>query len=150
MAKALGSMFELALRYLLLLHASGKKALTESRLSAEDFVCTYAADFGLAADNLNGNSGYRYGEYASRCSMANAAIRYLVLHGLSKPSADAQGFTYTITDAGVEYISTLNSVYADNYYRLACTVIDHYAHVTDDELVRHIWAKTSSERREET
>ena len=150
MAKALGSAFELAIRYLLLLYASGRKALTESRLSAEDFVCTYAADFGLTAENLNGNSSYRYGEYASRCSMANTAIKYLVLHGLIKPSADAQGFTYTITDAGIEYISTLNSVYADNYYRLACTVIDHYVHITDDELVRHIWAKASSEGREET
>ena len=62
MAKALGSVFELSIRYLLLLHASGKDLLTESRLCAEDFICTYAADFGIAAENLNGNSGYRYGE----------------------------------------------------------------------------------------
>ena len=79
MAKALGSVFELSIRYLLLLHASGKDPLTESRLCAEDFICTYAADFGITAENLNGNSGYRYGEYASRCSMANDAIRHLVL-----------------------------------------------------------------------
>lgn len=87
MAKALGSVFELSIRYLLLLHMSGNKPLTESRLCADDFICTYAADFGLATENLNGSSGYRYGEYASRCSMANEAIRYLVLHGLIKPRA---------------------------------------------------------------
>lgn len=85
MAKALGSVFELSIRYLLLLHVSGKKPLTESRLCAEDFICTYGADFGFAVENLNGSSGYRYGEYASRCSMANGAIRYLVLRGLIKP-----------------------------------------------------------------
>lgn len=150
MAKALGSVFELSIRYLLLLHVSGKKPLTESRLCAEDFICTYAADFGFAAENLNGNSGYRYGEYASRCSMANGAIRYLVLHGLIKPNADAQGFTYTITDAGIEYCSTLNSTYADSYYQLAYMVTEQHDHITDAELVRHIWAKASSIGREET
>lgn len=150
MAKALGSVFELSMRYLLLLHVSGKKPLTESRLCAEDFICTYAADFGIATENLNGNNGYRYGEYASRCSMANDVIRHLVLHGLIKPNADAHGFTYTITDAGIEYCCALNSIYADSYYQLAYTVIEHYAHFEDAELVRHIWAKASSEGREET
>lgn len=149
MAKALGSVFELSIRYLLLLHASGKDPLTESRLCAEDFICTYAADFGIAAENLNGNSGYRYGEYASRCRMANGAIRYLVLRGLIKPNADAQGFTYKITDAGIEYCSALNSVYADSYCQLAYMVIEQYAYITDTELVRQIWSKASSERREE-
>ena len=150
MAKALGSVFELSIRYLLLLHASGKKPLTESRLCAEDFMCTYAADFGFAAENLNGNSGYRYGEYASRCSMANGVIRYLVLHGLIKPNADAQGFTYTITEAGIEYCSILNSTYADSYYQLAYMVTEQHDHISDAELVRHIWAKASSIGREET
>lgn len=150
MAKALGSVFELSIRYLLLLHMSGNKPLTESRLCADDFICTYAADFGLATENLNGSSGYRYGEYASRCSMANEAIRYLVLHGLIKPNADANGFTYAITDAGIEYCSALNSAYADSYFQLAYTVIDHYACFTDAELVRHIWSKAASEGKEET
>ena len=106
MAKALGSVFELSIRYLLLLHASGKDPLTESRLCAEDFICTYAADFGIAAENLNGNSGYRYGEYASRCSMANDAIRHLVLRGMISVHADDRGFTYAITAAGSDYCST--------------------------------------------
>lgn len=114
MTKAIGSVFELAMRYLLVLNSSGRKALTESRICAEDFICTYAADFGLADENLNGNSGYRYGEYASRCSLANDAIRYLVLHGLISATADARGFTYTITRAGNDYCSTLNSDYADS------------------------------------
>lgn len=91
MAKALGSVFELSIRYLLLLHASGKDPLTESRLCAEDFICTYAADFGIAAENLNGNSGYRYGEYASRCSMANDAIRHLVLRGMYQSMLMTEG-----------------------------------------------------------
>ena len=111
MAKALGSVFELSIRYLLLLHASGKDPLTESRLCAEDFICTYAADFGIAAENLNGNSGYRYGEYASRCSMANDAIRHLVLRGMISVHADDRGFTYAITAAGSDYCSTLNSAW---------------------------------------
>ena len=150
MAKALGSVFELSIRYLLLLLVSGKKPLTESRLCAEDFISTYAADFGFAAENLNGNSGYRYGEYASRCSMANGAIRYLVLHGLIKPNVDAQGFTYTITDAGIEYCSTLNSAYADSYCQLAYMAMEQHEHVPDAELVRHIWSKASTIGREET
>ena len=150
MAKALGSVFEQSMRYLLLLHASGKKPLTESRLCAADFICTYAADFGVATENLNGNSCYRFGEYASRCIMANNVIKHLVLHGLIKPKADAQGFIYTITDAGIEYCSTLNSLYADRYCQLAYIVIEHYAHFTDAEFVRHIWAKASTEGREET
>ena len=150
MAKALGSVFELSIRYLLLLHVSGKKPLTESRLCAEDYICTYAADFGFATENLNGNSGYRYGEYASRCSMANGAIRYLVLHGLTKPNVDAQGFTYTITDAGIEYCSTLNSAYADSYCQLAYMAMEQHEHIPDAELVRHIWSKASTIGREET
>lgn len=150
MAKALGSVFELSMRYLLLLHVSGKKPLTESRLCAEDFICTYAADFGFAAENLNGNSGYRYGEYASRCSMSSFAIKYLVLHGLIMVKADTQGFTYTITDVGSDYCSTLDSTYADCYVHLAYSVIDHFAQTTDAELVHAIWAKASVNGQEET
>lgn len=150
MAKALGSVFELSMRYLLLLHVSGKKPITESRLCAEDFICTFAADFGLSSENLNGNSGYRYGEYASRCSMSSSAIKYLVLHGLIMPKADAQGFIYTITDAGSDYCSTLDSAYADSYCHLAYSVIDHFAQTADAELVRAIWAKASVDGKEET
>jgi len=149
MAKSLGSVFELSMRYLLLLHVSGKKPLTESRLCAEDFICTYAADFGLTSENLNGNSGYRYSEYALRCSMSNSAIKYLALHGLIMPKADAQGFTYTITDAGSDYSSTLDSTYADSYCLLAYSVIDHFAQTADYELVRTIWAKASADEKEE-
>ena len=149
MGKALGSVFELSMRYLLLLYVSRKKPLTESRLCAEDFICTYAADFGLSSENLNGNSGYRYGEYASRCSMSNSAVKYLVLHGLIKPQADAQGFTYTITDAGSDYCSTLDSAYAVDYCHLVYSVIEHFAQTSDAELVRTIWAKASADRKEE-
>lgn len=150
MAKVLGSVFELAMRYLLLVYAAGKQPQTESRLCAEDFICTYAADFGLASENLNGNSGYRYGEYASRCSMSNSAIKYLVLNGLITATAESKGFVYRISSTGIEYCSTLDSEYADSYYRLAYAVIDHYAHTTDTELVRTIWAKASADGREIT
>ena len=54
-----------------------------------------------------------------------------------------------ITDAGIEYCSALNSVYADSYCQLAYMVIEQYAYITDTELVRQIWSKASSERREE-
>lgn len=149
MVKALGSVFELSMRYLLLLHASGKRSLTESRLCACDFICTYAADFKIAFENLNGNNGYRYGEYASRCSMSNSAIKHLVLRGLVMPNADAQGFTYTITDAGSNYCSTLDSVYADNYCHLAYSVLADFDKISDAELVHAIWARAAEDRRED-
>lgn len=149
MAKALGSVFELSMRYLLLLHVSRKKPLTESRMCAVDFICTYAADFGLSSENLNGNSGYRYGEYASRCSMSNSAVKHLVLHGLIMPQAGAQGFTYTITDTGSDYCSALDSTYAVDYCHQAYSVIEYFAQTGDAELVRTIWAKASADRKEE-
>jgi len=149
MTKAIGSVFELSVRYLLLLYTTGKKSLTESRLCAMDFIVTYSRDFDLASENLHGNSVYRYGEYASRCSMSSAAIKRLVLLGLITVGTNPNGFVYMISETGVDYCSSINSEYADCYCRQAYIVIDHFAQTTDTDLIRTILKKASAYGKED-
>lgn len=135
------------MRYLLLLRASGENPMTERRLCTEDFICTYAHDFGLSSTNLNGNSNYRYGEYAARCSMAGGAIKHLLLRGLVMIQTGIDGYSYWITNAGIAYYNRLDSEYARRYSALACAVVSHFVDTSDTELIHLVLSKTFDDRR---
>ena len=51
---ALGSVFEISLRILLMLRELFPSKLDEQQVSALDFISVYASDFGLLDENLHG------------------------------------------------------------------------------------------------
>lgn len=60
----LGGVFEMFMRYCLLLDASDGNNMNEYRICALDYITTYANDFGFDNYNLNGNGDYRRGNSA--------------------------------------------------------------------------------------
>lgn len=144
MADVLGTVYELSMRYLVVLFAAEKSAISLDRLCALDFIATYGADFSLADANLHGRGGYRYGEYASRSSMAEAAIRRLVINGCVTVIASERGYTYAISQQGIDLCNQLESAYADNYYCVVRTAILQYKEYCDSEVGRIILNNASS------
>ena len=78
---ALGSVFEISLRILLMLRELFPSKLDEQQVSALDFISVYASDFGLLDENLHGYGDYRFSEYPARKHMVDSALKNLVLDG---------------------------------------------------------------------
>ena len=55
---ALGSVFEISLRILLMLRELFPSKLDEQQVSALDFISVYASDFGLLDENLQAYGGF--------------------------------------------------------------------------------------------
>ena len=138
MANALGTVYELSMRYLVVLFAAEKKAISIDRLLSIDFIASYGADFGLSSENLHGNGSYRYGEYASRKSLSESAIKRLVVHGYVNVLASNKGYQYAISPHGITLCNNLESTYADNYYCIARKAITEFEEYSDSQVERLI------------
>lgn len=114
----IGSVFEQSIRYLMLMYTTGEP-MSEDRISCLDFIATYAGDFGFDEKNLHGNSGYRFGEFASRAFNAKKALLDLAQRSLVHIEPTKQGCTYEITEDGTNFINELNSSYVGMYLDIA-------------------------------
>jgi hypothetical protein len=123
MNSIIGSQFEASLRILLLFEAAQNEPLTEGAIVALDYIAVYSHDFGLPQPNLNGESKYRFGEFASRRSTVRAAIKQLVLDGLVAATRSPDGFVYKLSEEGADFAANLSSDYADAYCEAATLVI---------------------------
>jgi len=119
----LGSAFEACLRILVLLEAAQKNALMEDTIAPLDFITVYSRDFNMSDSNLHGINKYRFGEYAYRRELVQSALKRLVLDGLIDVSQTTNGYKYTLSRNGVEFLSNLHSDYADDYYDNALQVM---------------------------
>lgn len=127
-----GSVFETALRYLILLSKGAE--LSAIRLAEYDYIATYANDFGLSETNLHGSGSYRSIEYAARLSGCEASVKYLVNRGFATVVHDADGMRYKTSDNGKIFCSRMGSVYAIDYKIAADLVIEKYSGVNDNAL----------------
>ena len=144
MTDVLGTIYELSMRYLVALFAAEKTAMSVERLCALDFIATYGADFGLTDANLHGRGGYRYGEYASRSSMAESAMKRLVINGYVTVIASDHGYAYAISPQGITLCNQLESSYSDSYYCVMRIAISHFDKYSDSEVGRTILDNASS------
>ena len=135
-----GTEFEVSLRIPLLTYGH---AMSEDRICALDFITTYAEDFGLSANNINGNGCFRKCEYASRQLVIRKAIRSLVLKGILHVSVTGSGFIYSLTESGYSYADKFCSTYAFKYYNIAQEAYKRYQGCTDDELVSELYQAVS-------
>ena len=121
----IGSVFEQSIRYLLMMYTVDD-SLSEDRINCLDLITTYAADFGIESSNLHGNSGYRFGEFASRAFTAKEALLDLAQRELIRIEPTDKGCVYEITDNGNEFINDLNSSYVGMYVEVADKVDYHF------------------------
>ena len=104
---ALGSVFEISLRILLMLRELFPSKLDEPQVSALDFISVYASDFGLLDENLHGYGDYRFSEYPARKHMVDSALKNLVLDGYVRLFSPPQPDTDTLLQS-LEWQSVSN------------------------------------------
>lgn len=132
MTELLGSEYEMALRYLLLLNKAA--AISCEQVCSLDYMATYADDFGLEYENINGCSPYRFGEYPIRRCRADEVLRQLDLRGLVEVDATNDGLVYRISSAGTAFCRRLHSVYATDYSLCVAMVLGKYGSYDADRL----------------
>jgi hypothetical protein len=123
MNSLLGSEFETSLRILILFEAAFEDPLNEETIAMLDFMTIYSRDFEITDSNLHGESNYRFAEFTSRRELVKSAVKQLVLDGLINVLQTKNGFEYILNQDGLEFVSHLNSEYADTYYETAMQVL---------------------------
>jgi hypothetical protein len=123
MNSLLGSEFETSLRILILFEAAFEEPLNEETIAMLDFMTIYSRDFEITDSNLHGESNYRFAEFTSRRELVKSAVKQLVLDGLINVLQTKNGFEYILNQDGLEFVSHLNSEYADTYYETAMQVL---------------------------
>lgn len=131
------TVFETALRIILLTSSSPDILFSSTRILALDFINCYAKAFGLASENLHGNNDFMYGELAGRRLLITEAIKRLVRNGILQVQNDC-GYRYKITAYGIELSSNFLSTYAQQYCRVAKTSAKKYGCKSDEELIMEI------------
>lgn len=135
---ALGSIFEISLRILLILNELSTSTLDEQQIGAIDFISVYAADFGLLDENLHGYSNYRFSEYPARKHMVASALKDLVLDGYVHLYPTSTGYRYFITEVGKTVCGKLTSNYAEEYIIAVQTVIHRFDNANAEVMLREI------------
>ena len=118
MSNIFNSPFEVSLRVLLILNEYEDLSLTSDKITITDFISVYGASFGIAKKNLHGDNIFKFSEFATRRLLIQQAIKILVIKGLIIVEFNKNGFTYTITNTGINYCNSLESDYANIFREL--------------------------------
>lgn len=132
------STFEISLRVLLILDCSEDSYYSSDMLAAIDFISVYGHDFGIGVTNLHGDNLFKYSEFATRRELVKEAIKKLVLQGLISANCQKDGFTYSITNVGINYCNSLKSDYANSYRDVAYSAIELAKNKSQKELLKII------------
>ena len=143
MTKLFNSAFEVSLRALLLLSQTTDVNMTIDRLVAYDFISLYSRHFDLADINLHGDNEYGFSELSARRIVMQAALKELVLDGLTKATRQKDGFCYEITDVGVAFCKKQTTDYANTYRQLARETHKKFKTMTEVEIMAVISQKAT-------
>lgn len=113
MSNIFNSPFEVSLRILLILNECEGLSLTADKITAADFISVYGASFGISDTNLHGNNIFKFSEFATKRFLIKQAIKILIIQGHIVVEFNKNGFTYTITNTGINYCNSLESDYAN-------------------------------------
>lgn len=138
MNKVFNTPFEAGLRILLILYAVNNRQISITRIVSYDFISTYGRNFGLTEKNLHGSNPFSFSEFSSRRELCTQEVKLFVLRGLIKPNLTANGFLYSLTAEGKEYVNTLNSDYKNQYLDAVKHVINKYGRLSDEKLNREL------------
>lgn len=137
MTEIFNTEFEVSIRLLVLLDTIGLK-VTATRAAFLDFVSTYGKNFGVTSENLHGDNGYSFSEYAARKRIVDSALKSLVLKEYARPLYSRSGFAYKITKAGKLFCEQLNDEYADSYRENVQRAQKYFIKYSDRELMKYI------------
>lgn len=143
MTKLFNSTFEVSLRALLLLSQTTDENMTIDRLVAYDFISLYSRYFDLADINLHGDNEYGFSELSARRAVMQAALKELVLDGLTRATRRKDGFCYEITDTGAAFCQKQTTDYANTYRQLARTTHKKFKTMTEVEIMAVISQKAT-------
>lgn len=141
--------FEFSLRVLLILEAAREQMLTEDMLAATDFISVYGKEFGMADKNLHGDNKYKFSEFTLRRELVLKGIKYLVLNDLIHVTPSTKGFSYSINQNGLRYISNFASDYAESYRRVLKQTLMFIVNKTERDMLNFINHRSLSSLREE-
>lgn len=147
--KVFNTTFEISMRLLLMLSLVNKRGLTLDSLATADFIANYSKEFGLADNNLHGDNEFSFSEFSIRRSLAQDAIKQLVLEGMIKVSYSKTGFSYSISERGQAFCNTLTSDYAKEYRLYAKEAIEYMDSKKEKELLSLISREASKSLRKE-
>ncbi len=139
---AIGSIFEISLRILLMLNELSPLRLDEQQIGAVDFISIYASDFGLLDENLHGYNNYRYSEFPARKQMVASALKNLVLDGYISLHPTPAGYQYSIQELGVSTCGKFTSSYAKEYIIAVNSVIKRFHDINATAMLREINIRT--------
>ena len=116
-------------RIILLLSVYEGCSLNADGVTAVDFMAVYPGEFGLADENLNGDSIFKYSEITARIAMVDDALKSLFRNGLLESDL-SHGIQYRISEKGKEYVSGFCSTYASEYLENVQAVKRAYGNYT--------------------
>lgn len=118
-----------------MLETSGKQCQSADMIAAADFIIGYGKDFGISELNLHGDNNYKFSEFALRRELVKKALKLLVLDGLINVSTSKNGFTYSISQKGINYINKFTSNYADSYRKIGTKVREYLMEKSEREIL---------------
>lgn len=130
--------FENGLRVLLILNAIAPKSATVDRIAAYDFISVYGADFGIADSNLHGINSFNFCELPAKRTVISAGIKEMALNGMIQVRNTKNGFTYSINEAGKNFIKSIDDAYSAQYTSIIKKVSEIYSDKTDLEIANTI------------
>ena len=135
------SVSEVKIRILLLLEHSTQKFLSSDLIVALDFITVYGKEFGVSEKNLHGDNRFKYSELPSRRQVVAQSIRTLVTDGMLSISLK-NGFEYAINDKGIDFVDSLESLYALEYSEIVRNTFRKYGKIEEAELFKIIQTKS--------
>lgn len=135
------SVSEVKIRILLLLEHSTQEFLSSDLIAALDFITVYGKEFGVSEKNLHGDNRFKYSELPSRRQVVAQSIRTLVTDGMLSISLK-NGFEYAINDKGIDFVDSLESLYALEYSEIVRNTFRKYGKIEEAELFKIIQTKS--------
>ena len=135
------SVSEVKIRILLLLEHSTQEFLSSDLIAALDFITVYGKEFGVSEKNLHGDNRFKYSELPSRRQVVAQSIRTLVTEGMLSISLK-NGFEYAINDKGIDFVDSLESLYALEYSEIVRNTFRKYGKIEEEELFKIIQTKS--------
>ena len=135
----IGSVFEAALRVLLLLDQIRPSPVDEEQISCIDFLAINSRDFNLLDRNLNGDGPFRLAEYSSKKRLISMAIKNMVIEGNVAYHSGPKGFTYSITDSGHSKAVLFNSEYSKEYRKAIVSLLVSYPTLDANKLKLEVY-----------
>lgn len=135
MNKVFNSNLELSLRILLILYSDENSGKNLDWIVTADFITIYAKDFDISDSNLHGNNEFSFAEYATHRSLAQDAIKALVIDRLISVSHQKDGFNYKISGLGKQLCSSMTTEYSKVYLMTAYKTINFMKDKSERKLV---------------